>query len=332
MARRDPETTRSIHERALLARANVVGVGIGHKVVGGEETDETCIVVFVERKVPPEALRRRDLVPPTLRGIRTDVVETGRFVARELAQAEEVSRTSRVRPAPGGVSLGHVRITAGTLGVLLRTVSGEDRILSNNHVLANSNAASPGDLILQPGPADGGTLEDAVARLVAFEPIRFKEREIGPVARLVERRLRPLLARLGLSLGRLPSTDTNLVDAAIARPLAEDLVSPDILGIGRVAGTTEARVGLQLRKSGRTTGLTAGKVTALAATVEVDYRGATAVFREQIVGDVLSRGGDSGSLVVDEANRAVGLLFAGGANTTILNPIAAVLEALRLTL
>ena len=298
--------------------------------MGGEETDETCIVVFVERKLPPEALRRRDLVPPTLRGIRTDVVETGRFVALELAQAQEVSRTSHVRPAPGGVSLGHFRITAGTLGVLLRTTAGEDRILSNNHVLADSNAASPGDLILQPGPADGGTLEDAIARLVTFVPIRFKEREIGPVARLVERRLRPLLARLGLSLGRLPSEDTNVVDAAIAKPLASDLVSPEILGIGRVTGTVDARIGLRVRKSGRTTGLTTGKITALAATVEVDYRGATAVFREQLVGDLLSRGGDSGSLVVDEANHAVGLLFAGGSNTTILNPIAAVLEALGL--
>ncbi len=45
-------------------------------------------------------------------------------------------------------------------------------ILSNNHVLANSNTAAIGDPILQPGSHDGGTLtNDHIADLADFIPI-----------------------------------------------------------------------------------------------------------------------------------------------------------------
>src|SRR5207249_9511892 len=54
----------------------------------------------------------------------------------------------------------------------------------------------------------------------------------------------------------------------------------------------------------------------------------TAIFRGQIVSDMLSKGGDSGSLVVDDRGRAVGLLFAGGPTTTLINPIGAVMQFL----
>jgi NS3 serine protease len=60
----------------------------------------------------------------------------------------------------------------------------------------------------------------------------------------------------------------------------------------------------------------------------VDYGGRSAIFRGQIVADVPSQGGDSGSLVVDDRGRAVGLLFAGSASTTLINPIGAISELL----
>ncbi len=332
MALEGVRAAKAAYEEALLVRENVVGVAVGRKVVAGRETDEACVVVYVDHKEPADGLRRRDLVPRTLDGIATDVVATGPIRALPSLETLAVSRTRRVRPAPGGVSIAHEKVTAGTLGILAHRVSGEPVILSNNHVLANSNDARAGDAILQPGPYDGGRPQDAIAKLTEFVPIAFTEQEPDGLGRLLERALGALLAPLGLGLRRLPSGKTNLVDAAVAMPLTQDAVAPDVLEIGAVEGTAAVSLGTHVRKSGRTTGLTEGKVTALDATVEVDYDGKTAVFRGQIVSDVLSRGGDSGSLIVDDANRAVGLLFAGGTSTTILNPIDAVLAALRLRL
>jgi hypothetical protein len=49
-------------------------------------------------------------------------------------------------------------------------------MLSNNHVLADSNEGKPGDLILQPGSFDGGILSaDGVATLERFEPITLDQ-------------------------------------------------------------------------------------------------------------------------------------------------------------
>ncbi|TLZ75093.1 MAG: hypothetical protein E6K08_09385 [Methanobacteriota archaeon] len=319
-------SVKAANEAAIFARANVVGVAVGNKVTGGRETNEACIVVFVEAKRPEAQLRHRDIVPKALGGVRTDVVETGRFRALRATQTTNMDRTKRIRPAPGGVSVGHFQVTAGTLGVLARR-SGRPVILSNNHVLANQNAARVGDPILQPGPADGGRLQDTIARLVDFVPIQFHERRLGPLGRL----LAALFALVGLSVKRLPTGQANLVDAAVAEPIDAGSVARDILGIGRVTRTRDAELGMRLRKSGRTSGITEGRVTALDATVEVDYGGQTAVFREQVVSDLLSKGGDSGSLVVDESGHAVGLLFAGGATTTLINPIAAIAHFLDVT-
>ena len=323
-------SARADHEASLFGLANVVGVAVGRKIVRGRETDEPCIVVYVARKLPASALRRGDVVPRDVDGVRTDVVETGRFEALLLLQRPTTSRTARVRPAPGGVSVGHVRVSAGTLGVIARRAGSGPVILSNNHVLANTNDARPGDLTVQPAPADGGTERDGIARLVDFVPIAFAEGNPSAFGRWVERTLKPLLVHFGLGLTRLPSGRTNLVDAAIAEPLEPDLVSPEILDIGQVSGTVVADLGIPVRKSGRTSGLTAGTITGLDAVVQVDYNGRIAVFRHQLVSNMLSKGGDSGSLVVDDRERAVGLLFAGSAVNTLINPIAEVQRLLRL--
>lgn len=332
MAWEGARAARADHETDLFRLANVVGTAVGHKVVGGRETYERCIVIYVERKLPESALSPRDVVPKEVDGVRTDIVETGRFEALILLQRPPDSRTSRVRPAPGGVSVGHIRVTAGTLGVLARRADGGPVILSNNHILANANDAHPGDLIVQPAPADGARPEDVIARLEAFVPIEFSQRAPGLLGRLAERALGPILGAIGLGITRTPSGRTNVVDAAIAAPLATDLVDPEILEIGRVAGTAETGIGQPVQKSGRTTSLTTGRVTGIDASVQVDYNGRVAMFRRQIVTDLLSKGGDSGSLVVDASNRAVGLLFAGSAATTLVNPIAEVVRLLRIEL
>ena len=327
-------TAKGRHGTALLKKANVVGVGIGYKEKGGQKTDQLGLTVMVRQKVPQQQLKARDVVPPEIDGVGTDVKTVGEI--RALNQAP----TDRWRPAPGGVSIGHFGITAGTLGVVVRDASTNERlILSNNHVLANSNDAALGDAILQPGPYDGGVLAaDTIAHLERFIPVRFTQEppecpittSIAGIGNLLARALGSHHRLLAVRLQQQP----NQVDAALAKPVSPDVVSDEIVSIGQVAGTREAELGLQVRKSGRTTGHTTGTIELLDATVSVSFgTGRTAVFEGQLVSTAMSQGGDSGSLLVDAGqNLAVGLLFAGSDQTTIYNPIGAVTSALNISL
>jgi len=132
------------HGAAIMAKKNVVGMGIGYKEMKGIKTDRMALVVMVRKKVSVEQLKEKDVLPAEIEGVITDVIEVGEVVALQ-------ARTDRWRPAPGGVSIGHYKITAGTLGVLVRDEETDEiLILSNNHVMANSNGATQGDPILQP--------------------------------------------------------------------------------------------------------------------------------------------------------------------------------------
>jgi hypothetical protein len=223
-------------------------------------------------------------------------IVSGRFFA--------LQRTGKYRPAPSGVSIGHKNITAGTLGCIVRDrTTGRRVILSNNHVLAWSNQASIGDEILQPGKYDGGTLEDTIARLTRFVEIK------GPPA-------------------------TNLVDVAIATPLNDADVLDEILDVGKLTGITVATEGTVIKKSGRTTGLTSGKVFDTLATVKVygyPFPEEYAIFEDQlIVQPAIASGGDSGSVGLTMDNKLTGLLFAGSDSLTVFNKIQHVFDLLNL--
>jgi hypothetical protein len=310
----------------LLAKQNVVGVGLGYKISEGESTGELSLVVSVRRKLPISALSLSDLVPKVLDGIKTDVLETG------VLRAFDLGPRDRWRPVmPPGVSVGHYRITAGTFGCLVRR--GEEAfILSNNHVLANVNDGQPGDAVLQPGPSDGGTDDDRVATLADYVPIDFGTAPAEcPIAELSAKTLNYIAAAFGSNhqLQVTKQTDgTNHVDAALARPLSPDLVKSEILHIGAPTGTGTATLGTEVQKSGRTTGHTQGTINQIDATLRIDYQGRSALFTGQLVAGAMSQPGDSGSAVLDMDKRVVGLLFAGSTVTTVINPIDEVLSAL----
>lgn len=316
------------HVEALLAKPNVIGVGTGYKSRDGRRGD-LCVVALVSQKVPRAGLAEEDLVPRELEGVSTDVVQIGHIRAHP-------SRTDRWRPALGGVSIGHVDVTAGTLGVVVRDrPSGRRLILSNNHVLANSNEAEIGDPILQPGRADGGSLADDVfATLVRACPIAFSS--APPTCRwaLAYAAFGNVVAKLAGSKHHIEAVwsdpqAVNRVDAALAQPLQDQDVLDEIYEIGAIKGTIPAELGMNVRKSGRTTGLTTGQIIVLDATLNVQYGPRTARFEDQIVSTAMSQPGDSGSLLVaGEALLAVGLLFAGSDQATIYNPIQAVLDCL----
>ncbi|MFD2090180.1 chymotrypsin family serine protease [Blastococcus deserti] len=229
---------------------------------------------------------------------------------RSLTSPDELQR--RVRPLRPGLSMAHPTVSAGTLGGFVRGGTGL-AVLSNNHVLAASNAAAVGDAVLQPGPADGGGPGDRVATLAAFD------------------RLEP---------GR-----PNLVDAAVAPLDAGVAADPGNLPGGPLLSSVPESLDIDaeeaVEKIGRTTGHTVGRISAVEVDgVAVQYDDALYRFDDQIeIGGrtgAFSAGGDSGSVIWRSRDRApIALLFAGsetggaaGTGVTFANPLATVLRVL----
>ena len=218
---------------------------------------------------------------------------------------------SRNRPLRIGGSVGHVNVTAGTLGCFVSHAStGEEFVLSNNHVLANENDAKSGDTILQNGPADGG---------------QAPGERIGELRRFV---------RLKLLHNRVDAAIASLVDGI-------EYYYNELAGVGEISGvrTDPLEDGELVYKVGRTTGTTRGRVSSIELDeLRVGYDRGALAFDNQIEiepADAVpfSLGGDSGSLIVDRNRRAVALLFAGNdVDATFANPIGEVLRGLNVAL
>jgi len=316
--------------KKLMAKPNVISVGRGIKLVGGTGTNVEAIIVGVKKKVPLEELKPGDVVPKAIGKDLTDVVEMG-----EIKLQADRTRTRKWRPAPGGVSIGHILVTAGTLGACVKK-GGEVFILSNNHVLANTNQAQIGDPIVQPGIYDFGTPDDIIGKLHQFVPISKAEESDCPLAGTIVELFNWLagLFRRKTRLGSyVPSTD-NLVDCALAKPDNPADVLMEILDIGTPTGVVEPELGMIVKKSGRTSLLTHGIITQVDMTIDIDFDGELVTFKDQIAisgSEVsFSAPGDSGSTILDRENKFVGLLFAGSDVITIANRFSNVVEGLEL--
>ena len=287
---------------------NVVGIGIGHKITKGKLTAKRCVRIYVERKIAETAMPKDFVLPLQIRGVVTDVVETGRF--RPLPATVPRERR-RLRPAKPGCSVGfqftgdQARfVMAGTFGAVVEA-TGTRYILSNNHVLANENNLPVGSPIFQPGLLDHGNPNtDRIATLTRFITLRAGQ--------------------------------PNAMDCAIAEILNSKTVSAAFLAkVGRL-GSLEpiaATEGMRVHKVGRTTGYTTGVVFDLSADVKIEYDLGILTFQDQILirgtSGMFSDRGDSGSVIVDRTTRrATALLFAGSASHTIANPLAEVLAQL----
>lgn len=258
----------------------LVGVGISKKTVKGKPTKKEALTLYVEKKIDAIDLaveQRVDLDRDLLQDISTADVDV-----KEIGKISALG-TGRVRPVVTGCSEGHYRITAGTGSILVKKIA-LIRRLSNNHVYADSNKGRLGDPIYQPGPYDGGTSTDKVGELVDFYPLDFEN-------------------------------STNLIDAALRS------IQPDekqiVTGLNVTpTKTVKANVGMDVTKSGRTTGVTVGRITDTNLFIRVSYGPeGDVIFQDQILvesTDVFSQGGDSGSAVLTaDGTSWVGLLFAG---------------------
>ncbi len=210
-----------------------------------------------------------------------------------------------------GVSGGNVNdissafCCSGTLGSLLHAGTTQ-YILSNNHILARQDQATPGEDISQPGLIDNGCRPATI---------------VADFTRAV---------KLG-----------NNVDCAIAQVKPGTMDSTGFIqGIGTISSVVKApSVGLAVEKSGRTTGTTTGTIGSIHTSVNVQYQIRCGQGKKYVISytnqviinsSSFSAGGDSGSLIVsnNSCHQPVALLFAGSSSTTIGNPIGEVLSKL----
>jgi hypothetical protein len=212
----------------------------------------------------------------------------------------------------------------GTLGSLLSR-NGSFFILSNNHVMDDSDTGASGNNIIQPALIDTGTCTSTGTTTVANLTQWFT----------------------------LEGSPPNPVDAAISQIVPGKVdTSGNILLLGSsadangvpVPGAPHAGSGVivttgdTVAKSGRSSGLTCSSIGSIAASFSVDYQKGcgtgstfTVVYSNQISvnGGEFSTEGDSGSLIVTQDTAdPVGLLFAGSDTDTVANPIADVLLAM----
>ncbi|MGH7767232.1 MAG: hypothetical protein ACREQP_07235 [Candidatus Binatia bacterium] len=289
------------HHNRLRTIPDVVGTAVGLTAEG-----RPAIKVYT-KSAPTHAL------PASLDGVDVEIEETGEFHSLLKLGGERTRFAARAkrfaRPVPIGVSTGNEgECSAGTIGARAKDSSGNVYALSNNHVYAMENAAVPNSAILQPGLFDTNcsfSSSNVLGTLSSFVPIVFS------------------------------TSASNTVDAAIAASdvsLLRRSTPSGGYGTPRSA-TVAAFIGQRVKKYGRTTFLTSGRVIGINAIVLVDYDSGPAQFVDQIVvrsSNAFIRAGDSGSLLVTAGkNKPVGLLFAGSTNgrMAIANRIDSVLNA-----
>lgn len=299
-------------KKELLDYPFVVAVGTAQGQGERHENDEKAAVAFVTEKKAESDLDESELLPKEIEGWKVDVQPIGE-VGIEPVEPQtpkdtgEVNTTTRHRPNPQGVSIGHPDVTAGTAGFIAWEAEEKHGIkypvprgVTNNHVGANVNDAEVGDNILQPGTFDGGNNsdEDRIGELEGFVPINEEDNKVDVAWYSIDGRK---------SNSYIPS-------------------------VGVPTTTAEVEEGDTVKKFGRTTGLKRGEVRTTDARVRVRYSDGVKEFTGQIIADSFSDGGDSGSAVVNEEGDLVGLLFAGSSKVTIANPIADVFEETSLVL
>lgn len=311
------QRTEAFRARAVTSvptpEQNVVGVGIGEKLVGGRPVGVQALKFLVRVKYPNSQMLNKQVLPKQVDGLPVDVEEVGllRALAGPAAAGAMPNPRIRCRPAQPGCSIGfqdpnNQFLMAGTFGAVVKK-GGSLYILSNNHVLADENHLPLNAPIFQQGLLDGGSVTNGqIAVLTEVVPLR-------------------------------PGT-MNQVDAALAKPLQNGLISRDVLFIGAPKGKTRAKFDMIVHKFGRTTGYTVGRITSLATDVTIQYESGNFAFQNQIIivgldNKPFSDQGDSGSLILERATqKAVGLLFAGSPTHTIANHITKVGSALGITL
>jgi endonuclease G len=298
---------------AWLGREGVTAIDLGFKWSRGQMTDQLAVRVHVVKKKREVELSAGELFPEEIQGIPVDVIEASYAPQALVSSRPETAiegRGRRFEVVPIGVSIGCRYSTAGTLGAkVVDSKNGQEMILSNWHVLVGRLNAEPNLSVWQPGWVDGGT------------------NETNTIAKLTRSVLGPY-------------------DAAVAQLTGDREVTSRTLEGRPIEDVGEPRLGMQVWKSGRSSGYTEGFIDGIKMTVPLDYGAAGVHVLQKVFRIVplpggrypeISIGGDSGSVWVDEeSGKAVGLHFAGEIGDTpehaLAHNIGPVLDALNVRL
>lgn len=282
----------------FLAKENINSIGIGYKYVNGQQTEELCLQFTVDEKMSPSSLEALDqfTIPASIEiagmVVPTDVVQRSYELSYTIVEElTSNARKERQDPVCPGVSFGNARSGAGTIGcIVYDRANDQPYLLSNWHVL-HGLGGRLGSKTVQPGPHDDNRIDQNVC---------------GKLVR----------SHLGLAgdcaISSIEGRAFNDAIFELNTPVKK-LVDPQLNDI--------------LVKSGRTTGVTYGKVTRTNVVVSMNYGGTIGV---QNIGcfDIgiaekypppkgeISKPGDSGSawLVVEHGKTTpllAGLHFAG---------------------
>ncbi|MBT2511790.1 DNA/RNA non-specific endonuclease [Streptomyces sp. ISL-98] len=280
--------------QSYLSDPNVNSIGIGYRQQGGRQTKELTLQFTVGTKVVPEELEALETtrIPETITvdgaDVPTDVIQRSykpQFLV--VAEAESPQRKRRLDPIVPGASVGHVEVSAGTIGcIVFDKKNGTPYVLSNWHVLHGSDGEL-GEAVVQPGTHDDN---------------RIAQNRLGVLER----------SHLGMAGDCAVAT---IEDRRFAQKILELDVAPEQLG--------EPELGDKVVKSGRTTGVTHGVVRRIETLVQLDYGGEVGLQNigcfeiepdpaiPPAAGEV-SQGGDSGAVwMFKGANGRPGKVMAG---------------------
>jgi len=312
-------------EKELLSRPNVCGVDVGYKYSGGKKTDEIAIRVFVRKKAVD--LSDEEKIPKEISGIKTDIIEEefkinsreyDRNVRADFDSYETLIGGMRIEmPTEANPKSGVFNI--GTIGMIVKDKStGLPLMLTNYHVVSSGTSVYNNSPIHQP----------EVITSIRNGSVDYSQREIGDTNK----------SFLGYHKEVFIDAATSNID------LSKSKVSNEILQIGKVKGLKELKTsdeGLSVSKRGGITRLTHGFIDGVDHTTNVSYslgnmqvKNAFRVRPNEAVNGLFSTSGDSGSVVVDDNNKIVGLLFAGSEKrgTGLICPIQPVFEKLGIAL
>jgi hypothetical protein len=333
----NPATLETFHSQRFIAQVSgastssvtwqVNGVSGGNSSVGIISTDGIYTAPSVVPTAASNSTRKSTTVSVTAIS-QQDSTATGSAVVTVRSSNQDQQKV----PIFLGTSGGSVRDSGsgggccgGTLGALVSR-GGQQYILSTNHVLARLDDGTAGDSIIQPALIDsscastGATTVGTLAQFASLESPPFG----GPVVDA---------ALAAVTSGTVDSSGTILGLGGTTDSFGASTDAPPLSGAGKQAAIND-----NLVKSGRTTGVTCSFVSAVNLTASVEYvkecgTGArfSVTFNDlvEISGSGFSAEGDSGALIVEQADATpVALLIGSSDSDSIATPIADVLTAL----